>query len=181
MKKIIVTFDFDPETETVLNVDCKVDGVEKKKKRSVKKLTEVIEDDKEPIITLSSNKITFNKKCVEEMKINAGDRIVIKWEKKDNSMIPIIGTDFSFDEEGTGNKLTKNNTITYKGKSNLILSELGTEFKINSIEEGIWELIPINGQSESIESITKVVEDLPLDIIVNTDEQFIIDDLQYSL
>lgn len=29
-------------------------------------------------------------------------------------MIPIIGKDVAFDEEGTGNKVTKSNTITYK-------------------------------------------------------------------
>ena len=43
-------------------------------------------------------------------------------------------------KKGTGNKVTKANTITYKGKSNLVLADYGTEFTLSQIGEGIWEL-----------------------------------------
>ena len=37
IKKVNVSFDFDPETNTVKNVNCFVDGVEKVKKAPAKK------------------------------------------------------------------------------------------------------------------------------------------------
>ena len=46
MKQVIVTFNFDPETEIVSDVKCVVDGVEKKKK-TTKKIKEVIEMDQQ--------------------------------------------------------------------------------------------------------------------------------------
>ena len=36
MKQVIVTFNFDPETEMVSDVKCTVDGIEKKKKTTKK-------------------------------------------------------------------------------------------------------------------------------------------------
>ena len=47
-------------------------------------------------------------------------------------MVPIIGSDIAFDEEGSGNKVTKSNTVTYKGNANTILAEYGTEFSLKT-------------------------------------------------
>ena len=101
MKQVIVTFNYDPETESVSDVKCTVDGVEKKKK-TTKKVKDVEEEmAKEALITLESNKIAFNNKAVADMNIEYEDRIVIKWEKAEKggkTMIPIIGKDVAFDE-----------------------------------------------------------------------------------
>lgn len=184
MKQVVVTFNFDPETELVSDVKCMVDGIEKKKK-TTKKVKEVIEEmASEPIITLEPNKLVFNNKAVADMDIKYEDRIVIKWEKIDGKMAPIIGKDIAFDEEGTGNKVTKSNTVTYKGKANDILADLGTEFNILEKEEGIWRLVPKGITINSVPKLEEVyeeAEETEADLLVDTDDITEIDDLQFKL
>ena len=184
MKQVVVTFNFDPETELVSDVRCVVDGIEKKKK-TTKKVKEVIEEmASEPIITLEPNKLVFNNKAIADMDIKYEDRIVIKWEKIDGKMTPIIGKDIAFDEEGTGNKVTKSNTITYKGKANDILADLGTEFNILEKEEGIWRLVPKGATINSVPKLEEVyeeAEETEADLLVDTDDVTEIDDLQFKL
>lgn len=184
MKQVIVTFNFDPETEIVSDVKCVVDGVEKKKK-TTKKIKEVIEEmASEPIITLESNKLIFNNKAIADLELAYEDRVVIKWEKEDKHMIPVIGKDIAFEEEGTGNKVTKSNTITYKGKANEILADVGTEFTIQPIKDGIWKLVPTTVKAEDNTSLEEVLEEAektePV-LLVNTDEDTEIDELQFQL
>lgn len=194
MKQVIVTFDFDPETEAVSGVKCTVDGVEKKRK-TTKKVKDVEEMASSPIITLEPNKIVFNNKAVSDLNIAYEDRIVIKWVKstEDNkTMLPIIGKDSSFGEEGTGNKVTKSNTVTYKGKANTILSDFGTEFTITPYdsEAGIWNLVPtsivtapsLGSGVTIIKDIINQAENTEPELLVNTDDEDTkIDDLGFYL
>ena len=190
MKQVIVTFNYDPETDSVSDVKCTVDGVEKKKK-TTKKVKDVEEEmAKEALITLESNKIAFNNKAVADMNIEYEDRIVIKWEKAEKggkTMIPIIGKDVAFDEEDTGNKVTKSNTITYKGKSNAVLSEFGSEFTIVPYREGIWKLVStqaggtISHPDVPLEEVLEEAEETEADLLVNTDEDTEIDTLTFQL
>ena len=81
IKKVNVSFDFDPETNTVKNVNCFVDGVEKVKKTTTSKKTKDKKEELETnsIVTLESNKLIFNNKEDSEMEIEYEDRIVIKY------------------------------------------------------------------------------------------------------
>jgi hypothetical protein len=55
--------------------------------------------------------------------------------------VPVIGTDEAFGTKG-GNKLTKTNTISFRGSANEKLAEYGTTFTIEpSEDEGIFYLI----------------------------------------
>lgn len=187
MKQVIVTFNFDPETEQVSDVRCTIDGVEKKKK-TTKKIKEVKEElASEALITLEPNKLVFNNKAISDMEIEYEDRVVIKWQQAGKKMIPVIGKDLAFEEEGTGNKVTKSNTITYKGKANTVLADFGSEFTIEEIKAGIWKLIPKNGTSESVveestlQDVIEKAENTELDLLVSTDEETEIDDLQFQL
>lgn len=183
MKQVIVTFNFDPETELVSDVKCSVDGIEKKK-RTTKKVKEIIEEiSLTPIITLESNKLIFNSKAILDMDLKPEERIVIKWKDINGKMVPIIGKDIAFEEEGTGNKVTKSNTITYKGKANDILAEVGKEFTLLSYSEGIWRLIPTGEEKDEI-SLEKVLEESEKtepDLIVSGDDITEIDELQFTL
>lgn len=185
MKNIIVTFQFDPETDTVSNVLCSVDGVEKKK-RTTKKKEEVIEEmASQPLITREETKLVFNNKAVADMEIQYEDRIVIKWDKsKDKkTMFPIIGKDLAFDEEGSGNKVTKTNTIGYKGKQNIVLAEFGEQFTIEPYKTGIWKLISTTNPTTSKtlkDTITKV-EKVNADIIIEEGDNLEIDEMQFTL
>ena len=190
IKQITVTFDFDTENESVSNV--KVAGSSEKKKTTTKKVKDVeVEIASDPIITLETNKLVFNSKAVIDMGLSYEDRIVIKWitEEKSKKMIPIIGTDISFDEEGSGNKLTKSNTIAYRGKANAVLAELGNEFTIESYAEGIWKLNATTEGKAEIENPTgeilvKLSEDaekIEADLLVDDDTETDIAELTFKL
>lgn len=185
IKQITVTFDFNSETEEVSNV--KVVGSSEKKKATTKKIKDVATDNAtDSIITLEPNKLIFNSKAISEMEIEYEDRIVIKWEKEGKKMIPIIGKDLAFDEEGSGNKVTKSNSIAYKGKANAVLSELGTEFSIVAYRDGIWKLVAteegaVNAENLSLEQVIESAENVEPELIVEGDEDTEIDELQFKL
>lgn len=184
MKQVIVSFNFDPETELVTDVKCTVDGIEKKKKTTKKVKDLVIDENSNPILTLDTNKLIFNNNAVALMDLHYEDRIIIKYEKKNGFIFPVIGKDISFDEEGSGNKVTKTNTVAYRGNANTILAEYGTEFLFESYTtEGIWKLISSSGEkiTESIETVIKKSEDIEADLIIESDENYVIDDFNFII
>lgn len=189
IKNVIITFDFDPETEKVTNVNCSVDGVAKKKRATTKKadVEEVMAAD--AIIVLEENKLVFNNKAVAEMGIEYQDRIMIRWEKKGSIAFPLIGKSIEFDQEESGNKVTKTNTVAYKGKQNIVLAELGTEFFIESYKEkpyedsNVWKLM-CTDKSDSFKTLEDTIEKVqktePLLIITEGDSKEI-DEMTFSL
>ena len=109
-------------------------------KKQLPKVNKVVENE-EPLITLDSNKLVLTTGAVQMMNICADCRIDIKYKKRDRMSVPVIGTDEAFGTKG-GNKLTKTNTISFRGVANEKLSEYGTTFKIEpSEDEGIFYLI----------------------------------------
>lgn len=190
IKGIIVTFEYDTETELVSNVQCNVDGVEKKKRVTKSKAKVEEEMAAEPLITREETKLVFNNKCVADMEIEYEDRIVVKWEKDaaKKIMFPIIGKDVSFNEEGAGNKVTKTNTIGFKGKQNVVLAELGSTFTITpyvtkNFPEGVWKLVSTTNptSAKTLEETIKAVEKIEPDIITEKDENIEITELQFTL
>ena len=188
IRQVIVTFDFDPEEETaVTNLTCFIDGTEKKKKttRTVKPKAEPVMED-EAIITLEPTKILINNKAVADMGLVYQDRLVIKYQKiaGNKKPVPIIGTDLAFDEEGTGNKLTKTNTLAYRGKANTILAESGTEFGLEEYKEGIWKLVSRNEGIKApttYKAVEVVAEGMDTTIFVDDDDTTEIGDMTFKL
>ena len=124
-------------------------------KRQATKASKV-EENTEPLITLDSNKLVLTTGAVEYMKICADCRVDIKYKKKDKVSVPVIGTDAAFNTKG-GNKLTKTNTISFRGSANDKLAEYGSVFKLEpSEDEGIFYLIG--------DKMNKPVEDEAIDI-----------------
>jgi hypothetical protein len=183
IKGVIITFNFDTETELVSNVLCNVDGVEKKKRVTKAKAKVEEEMAAEPLIIREETKLVFNNKVVADMAIEYEDRIVIKWEKQGKTLIPIIGKDVAFDEEGSGNKVTKTNTVGYKGKQNAVLAEFGEVFTIVPHKEGIWKLVSTTSPttSKTLEDTIKAVEKVEADLITEKDEEIEIDEMQFTL
>lgn len=185
--QVTVTFNFDPEEEqAVTDLTCFIDGIEKKKKttRSVKPKAEPIMED-EAIITLEPTKIIFNNKVVADMGLVYQDRLIIKYQKIDGSKkpIPTIGKDIDFNEEGLGNKLTKTNTLAYRGKANTILAEYGTEFGIEEYKPGIWKLISKNEGIKpptTYKSVEAAAEKLDVAIFVDDSDTSEIGDMTFK-
>lgn len=197
VKNVIVSFQFDPETSAVTNVLCTVDGVEKKKRVTRKKSDVEEEMAKEPLLTREETKLVFNNKMVADMELEPGERVIIKWDqvnaagkpdKAGKKLIPIIGKDIAFDEEGNGNKVTKTYTMGYKGKQNDVLAELGEVFTIEpyvtkAYPEGIWKLISTTNPTtaKTLENTIKSVEKVSVDLITETDENMEIDEVHFKL
>jgi hypothetical protein len=115
------------------------------------------------------------------------DRVIIKYEKVKGSKkpIPIIGKDLAFDEEGSGNKITKSNSISYRGNANTILNEYGTQFKIiKTAEEGIWKLISTSEKElseDSYDQLLDEIEKVDFTVITEEDENMNINEMTFKL
>lgn len=115
-----------------------------------------VEANIEPLITLDSNKLVLTTGAVDMMKICPDCRVDIKYKKKDKVSVPVIGTDTAFGTKG-GNKLTKTNTVSFRGSANDKLAEYGSVFKLEpSEDEGIFYLIG--------NKMNKPIEDEAIDI-----------------
>lgn len=121
------------------------------------------------------------------MDIKPEDRIVVRYEQKGKTLFPIIGQDIAFDTEGAGNKLTKSQTIAFKGKQNVVLKEFGTSFTLqpyttNDYPEGVWKLVSLDGSSEQtvVEAPKKVAPIVPELITTGKDEEIELDELQFE-
>lgn len=153
IKKVSVTFDFDIETEAIENLECVVGeaiakAAKPRKAPAAKKPKE--DDEDEPKVRLESNKLLLNSKAADALGVVYGHRIILKYTVEGDRRIPMIGTDEAWDEEGNGNKVTKANTVPYRGNQNTILAEYGTEFDIELSEGGIFKLLPVGGIPETV-------------------------------
>lgn len=102
----------------------------------------------DPIITLESNKLVLTQGAVDLLEICEDCRVDIKYEKKDKKAVPIIGTDIAFGTK-SGNRLTKSNTVSYRGAANEKLSAYGNIFKLEPTKnKGIFYLVGNKVQEE---------------------------------
>jgi len=181
-KQITVTFEFNVEDGTVSKLKCFSDGVESKKKTTTKASTKakpVLED--KAIVILETNKLVLNNRCVSDLGLVWEDRVAIKYEKhpKIKKLIPTISKDES------GNKLSKTNTVQYRGNANTILATYGSEFGLEVYKEDVWKLIPISENEtivEELEEIEEKAEELDVTILIDEQEEEIeIEELQFKL
>ena len=129
--KITITTELvDEETGEVFKDtrEMKDDSI-KKPRATTSKASSKSDDRKEPILTLEDNKYILSAGAVAALGVEAGDKIDIKFQKVDNKMIPVIGTNDTFGTKA-GNKLTKSNTVSYRGKSNDELKIYGDIFTL---------------------------------------------------
>lgn len=111
------------------------------KSSTSKKSTSKVDDNPEPLITLEANKLVLTQGAVDALNPCEDCRIDIKYKKKDKKLVPVIGTDAAFGTKA-GNKLTKTNTVSYRGAANDKLSAYGTVFRLEPTEEdGIFYMV----------------------------------------
>lgn len=125
----------------------------------------------EPIITLEPNKLVLTQGAVDLLQVCEDCRVDIKYKKKDKKSVPIIATDVTFKTKG-GNKLTKSNTVSYRGAANEKLSAYGTVFKLEPTEtEGIYYLVGDKEQESSSvpEELVDIEKELDIEPLDNLD------------
>ena len=137
------------------------------KKTTTSKSSSKVDSNPDPIITLDPNKLILTQGAVDLLNICPDCRIDIKYKKKGKATVPVIGTDVVFGTK-SGNKLTKSNTVSYRGASNEKLATYGTIFKLEPTDtEGIFYLV---GDKEVSE--TKIPDE-----IINIEEELDITNL----
>lgn len=170
---VILSYDIDIETGEMKFLgkeEVTVDTtVEAPKKTSTKKTTTTkkIDNNPEPLVTLDSNKLILTQGAVDLLQVCEDCRIDIKYKKKDKKLLPVIGSDRAFNTKG-GNKLTKSNTVSYRGAANEKLAAYGTVFKLEPTEdEGIFYLVG-DKEQEEVEvpaKIKNIESELDIDIL----------------
>lgn len=143
-------------------------------KTSTKASAAKVDTNPDPIITLDSNKLILTQGAVDLLQVCADCRVDIKYKKKDKKAVPIIGTDAAFGTK-SGNKLTKSNTVSYRGAANEKLSAYGTTFKLEPTEDkGIYYLVGDKVQEENSvpDEIIDIENELDIESLdnINIDE-----------
>jgi len=173
--KVLFTYEQDDETGEVkvLNREVVNDDLPKAKKTSSsKKATKKADESSEPQLILEENKYSLNSAAIELLGVEPEDRLDIKMEKRGKTRVPVIGCNTAFGTQG-GNRLTKSNTVSYRGKNHDVLAEYGTVFSFKETDkEGIYELvgdlpIPEEKEDENVKIVDEEVEEIgrPEDLI----------------
>jgi hypothetical protein len=143
--------------------DITVDTATSTKRQSTK-AAKVVECN-DPLIKLDSNKLILTTGAVDLLQICADCRVDIKYKKKDKTSVPVIGTDTAFGTKG-GNKLTKTNTVSFRGAANDKLAEFGTTFKLEpSEDDGIFYLIGDKMNNPIPEDAVDIESELDIDAL----------------
>lgn len=140
---VIFKYDINPKTGDMkllskeeVTVDTTTDVVKKSTKKSTK-----IDDNPNPIITLESNKLVLTQGAVDLLSVDSDGRIDVKYKKVGKETKPVIGSEAAFKTKG-GNKLTKSNTVSFRGVANEKLASYGDTFTLEPTnEEGIFYLV----------------------------------------
>ena len=173
--KVLFTYEQDDETGEVKVVNREVvndDLPKAKKTSSPKKSTKKADENPNPELTLEDNKYCLNTAAVELLGVEVDDRLDIKFEKRDKVRVPVIGCNTAFGTQG-GNRLTKSNTVSYRGKNHDLLEEFGTVFSFKETDkDGIFELvgdkpIPTENEDENVKIVDEEVEEIgrPEDLV----------------
>lgn len=126
-----IVYDYNPETKETILVSQKIIGetpVSEVKTKTTKatKAKSTIEDKDNPGVIREDGKLILSQATIELLGVEPDDRVYIGYDKFGSKFKPFIGTD-----EKKGNKLTKSNTVSYRGKSNEELAFYGSQFTLS--------------------------------------------------
>jgi hypothetical protein len=167
--KMLITFDYNPETNEYTPLKQEIVKDEKKIKTS-KKEEKVVESG-EATLFLYDNKYKLNDAAIELLGVSSGDRLTINYQIVNGINFPIIGSDTVWGGNSNGNKLTTTGTVSYRGQANDLLSKFGSEFSLIPYikQEGLFTLV---SNTSNVETDSNVV--LPN----NEEEQDLIEEVE---
>lgn len=104
-----------------------------------------------PIIELGDKKLILSPLALQILNVNPGDRLSINYIQKNNeNTFPVIGKAEIFADPENGQKLTKSNTISFRGNQHKFLKQFGNLFKIEMYAKNIYKMVAINDEKEII-------------------------------
>lgn len=126
-----ISFDFDETTNSVTNV-------------KVVKTASKFENLDLPIVELGDSKLIMSPKVIELLSAQIGDRISVNYIQKNNEFtFPVIGKSEVFTDKEAGNKLSKTNTVSFRGSQKTCLSQYGNLFKLEALRSGVFKMVKI--------------------------------------
>lgn len=123
--------------------------------------------DTEPKAYLGDNKLRLNSEALKLLRVKAGDRIDVQYGNSN----PLIGSSASFGDENAGCKLTKTNTIPFKGNKHEVLAMYGTEFFVKPSEKDGQFVLASTTQPEEDENVNTEDIDIDLDSLFDEDQK----------
>jgi len=83
------------------------------------------------IVSVDNNKLTLSKEAVNLLEVGPSDRLLITYYTiSPEETFPVIGKSEVFTDKSDGNRLTKSNTVSFRGMQREILLEYGKFFRL---------------------------------------------------
>ena len=101
------------------------------------------------IVLIENNKLVFSDEALELINANPGDRISIEYYTiNSEETFPVIGKSELFTDKTGGNRLTKSNTVSFRGIQREILLEYGEQFELEKFN-GYFKMNKVERTTES--------------------------------
>lgn len=128
-----IQFDFDPGTSEITNL-------------RVVKVGEQVDD---AIVTLADNKLVLSKSAQLLLGVIPNDRITVSYYTvSPEETFPVIGKSELFTDSNGGNRLTKSNTVSFRGTQREILLEYGKSFKLEPFKS-YFKMVKLEEESDN--------------------------------
>lgn len=97
-----------------------------------------------PQITLGENKLLLSSEVIDLLNAQPGNRIAVNYiQVSSEYTFPVIAKAEYFVDPEAGNKLTKSNTVSFRGIQNKTLNLYGVNFALEPYKEGIYKMVSI--------------------------------------
>ena len=122
-----------------------------------------VPDNGQPMLILEDNKLILNDSAIKLLEISSGDKVDIRYDGGTGNPLLCVGV---------GNSLTKNNTVSYRGKKNAELAKFGNEFNVEHYKDTLYWLKSTTAvvQKNGDENISIEEEDIPFDLSLDNSE-----------
>lgn len=126
---INISFNYHEDTNTIDNI--------------VIKNYKTFSKEVEAIVEVKENKLVISPKSVSLLQCVYGDRISINYIQYDKELtFPVIGKSSVFADQDSGNRLTKSNTVSFRGFQRDLLLKYGNVFILEEFRDNIFRLVP---------------------------------------
>lgn len=98
-----------------------------------------------PIIELGDKKLILSPLTIQILNAKPGDKLCINYIQNNNQeTFPVIGKAEVFVDPKNGQKLTKSDTMSFRGNQMDMLSQFGDLFKLELYRDKMYKLISID-------------------------------------
>lgn len=113
-----------------------------------------------PIIEIGDKKLILSLKVLEILDAKPGERLSINYIQKNNEeTFPVIGKSEIFADPENGQKITKSNTISFRGNQRKILEQFGNLFLLEIYTDHMYKMISIE-ENDLIEINNELEEEI---------------------